>query len=87
VTSPPIHGSSDDLDGDQRDDLLIVSNQDRLVLFGQDQAGICPLKVIQRFFVGAGPRWAGIGDLNGDGRNDVVVANGNASTLGVFLAR
>src|SRR6266571_4219326 len=37
------------------------------------------------FATGTGPYWAAIGDLNGDGKLDLVVSNFNANTVSVLL--
>ena len=46
-----------------------------------------PVEASRRFSTVAGVHWVSIGDLNGDGRNDIIVANLSATTLGLFLAR
>jgi hypothetical protein len=77
------------LTADTRQDAAVAAspyfdppNSDRLHLFAQTTTGTLSRTV--RYDTGSNPRAIAVGDLDGDGRDDVVVANQGDDTLGVF---
>jgi uncharacterized repeat protein (TIGR01451 family) len=78
-----------DVNGDGRPDVVLTTsfyfdeeNDHRLHVFLQDASGnlLPPVK----YPLGNRPESVDIGDLNGDGRNDVVVASSESNTVGVL---
>ena len=77
-----------DVNGDGRLD-IVTANSSRSevgVLLGQISGGFAP---VTAYSVGATsyPSSVTLGDVNGDGRLDIVTANGNSSTVGVLLGQ
>jgi hypothetical protein len=90
-----VHGGYDDLEvgdvnGDGRDDIVVMSGQGGLadlgILLQNPGGGFAP--AIYHDLPGEGTNGLGIGDVNDDGRDDVVVSYGGNSPgarIGVFL--
>jgi hypothetical protein len=78
-----------DLNGDGRPDLAAVNHNDKTVsvLLNTTPAGsgTPAFAAQQTFATGDGPDTVAAADLNGDGRPDLVVGNGNANTVSVLL--
>jgi hypothetical protein len=77
-----------DLDGDGKPDLAVVNGDSDSVslLRNTTPGGAAPEFADQEeVFVGASPRGVALGDLNGDGRLDIVVANFDSSSVSVLL--
>jgi len=76
-----------DVDGDGRVDLVSANqDSDNLTVFIQNEGGgfAEPLSLGDSSMTN-GPRWGALGDVNGDGRMDLVSANQFSNTLTVFL--
>jgi hypothetical protein len=99
--APPVsfnapHGGFDDLDigdinGDGRNDLIVMSGQgyayDNLAILTQNASGSFDPVVYYDLGVNVNTQGLGIGDVNGDQRNDVIVSYGGnspASKIGIF---
>jgi hypothetical protein len=78
-----------DLNGDGKPDLIVVdqSANEVSVLFNTTAPGATTptFAAAQAFTVGASPAAVAIGDVNGDGRPDLVVANSGDDTVSVLL--
>ncbi len=87
--SSPFSVTIGDLNGDGRADLAVanISSDTVSVLLNTALPGapIPTFAVQQTFATGLGPRFVTIGDLNGDGRPDLAVANQESSTASVLL--
>lgn len=77
------------LTADRRQDAAVAAshyfdppNGDKLHLFAQTITGVLSRTV--RYDTGSNPRAIAVGDLDGDGRDDVVVVNQGDDALGVF---
>jgi hypothetical protein len=80
-----------DVNGDGRSDLVVAngSGNDITVLLNATApgAGTTSFTLLGNFAGGANPRAIVVGDLNGDGQNDLIVANGGDSSVSTLLNR
>ena len=77
-----------DVNGDGRRDLITAnsnSNNVGVLLGSATTPGTFPATATFYNSGGTFPVGLGVGDVNGDGRPDIVVANSNSSTVGVLL--
>ena len=81
-----------DLDGDGKPDLAVANTSLNTVsvlrntsILGSISTGSFAAKV--DFATGTGPRSVAIGDLDGDGKPDIVVANQTSNTVSILTAR
>ena len=77
-----------DINNDSRIDVVVVSSfkggeTNGLCVFLQNESGTFNSKVI--YATSSNPSSVGIGDVNNDGRQDVVVANSNENNIKVFI--
>ncbi len=85
----PLSVTGDDLNGDGRPDLVTANydgnNVSVLLNTTASPAPGASFASAQDFGAGMGPRFAAIGDLNGDGKPDLAVANGKSDNVSVRL--
>jgi hypothetical protein len=79
-----------DFDGDGKPDLAVSANTSNVVsvLLNATASGATTPKFTRTtdFATGAGPTYVATGDLNGDGKLDLALANHTANTVSVLLA-
>ena len=84
----PVGVAIGDIDGDGKPDLAVVSNGGALgtisVLRNLSSSGIISLTRRVDFTTGKYPQGVAIGDVDGDGKPDLVVANGMETFVSVF---
>jgi hypothetical protein len=89
VQSGPVPIASGDFNGDGRPDLVVVNtvSSSASVLLNTTAPGAATPTFAgqQTFTTGFEPAGVAVGDLNGDGRPDIIVANGGSSTVSVLL--
>ena len=75
-----------DLNNDGRPEIVTADSTDNTISIYQNQSTVGNLVFAGRVVlaVGSGPQGVAIGDLDGDGKPDVAVANGGSGTLSVF---
>jgi hypothetical protein len=76
-----------DLDGDRRADLVAVTGDNPRLVVAANGNGTSRVRWPSQYLVGPGPRGVALIDVNGDGRADVIVANGRSSTVSALLSR
>jgi hypothetical protein len=70
-----------DLDGDRRADLVAVTGDNPRLVVAANGNGTSRVRWPSQYLVGPGPRGVALIDVNGDGRADVIVANGRSSIV------
>ncbi|MDP2342491.1 MAG: FG-GAP-like repeat-containing protein [Deltaproteobacteria bacterium] len=89
TTSPPFGIAAGDLNGDGRADLVtsdVVGNTASVFLNTTPAGGIAPSFAPQQSFAcGLSPVAIAVGDLNGDGKLDLAVANNGSNSASVLL--
>ncbi len=79
-----------DLDGDDKPDLAVVNHNSNTVsvLMNTSSSGVIDITSFTSkvdFETGAGPRSLVIGDLDGNGKQDIVVTNDDDNSVSVFM--
>ena len=91
VGSGAVGVAAGDIDGDGRADLLVpsaTSSNVYVLLNRTAMSAMTPtFATALMFTTGTGPTYAAIGDINGDGFPDLVVANSGTNTVSVLLSR
>ena len=84
--SNPYSVSIGDVDGDGKPDLAVAnSNSNSVSVFrNTGTSGTVSFAAKQDFTTGSGPRSVSIGDLDGDGKPDLAVANSNSNSVSVL---
>ena len=72
-----------DLNNDNRDDIIVGYAANAVVFLTQSNGSYGPA---QPYAVGSGPAAVAVGDLNGDGRLDLVTANASTDDVSVLIA-
>lgn len=84
--SSPRSISAADVNNDGRPDLVVAnSGSDEIAVFLNNGNGIFANRVSYALSVGAAPYSVALGDVNGDGKVDIVVANSGAHNAAVLL--
>ena len=75
-----------DIDGDGKTDLVVPNNSSNTVsLFkNTSTSGTISLTAKTDFATATNPQGAAVGDLDGDGKTDVVIANASSASLSVY---
>jgi Ca2+-binding RTX toxin-like protein len=85
----PYSVATADINGDGRPDLLVANSVSNIVSVLLNTttpgAGTPSFAVQQTFATGTDPRSVAAGDVNGDGKPDLVVANAGSNTVSVLL--
>ena len=80
-----IAGSTDDVDGDGHADLVICDSDDNVRVFWGDGSGSFGLDDASSNTLGDGSAGVGIGDLSGDGNDDLVTIDSTEGQLVVLV--
>ncbi len=82
----PISVAIGDIDGDGKPDLAVANNDDKTVsiLHNTGSSGTVSFASKVDVTTGTGPRSVAIGDLDGDGKPDLAVANSNSNTVSIL---
>jgi len=83
----PISVSIGDLDGDGKADLVVANSSSNTISVFRNttiSAGTISFAAKVDYTAGSAPRFISIGDLDGDGKADLAVANHTSNTVSVF---
>jgi hypothetical protein len=86
TNASPAHVASGDLDGDGNVDLVVVNGGNNTISVFRNTNGGSFVNFASRvdFTTGTSPNFVSIGDLDGDGKAELVVCNGVSNTVSVF---
>jgi hypothetical protein len=86
IGSSPRFVTTFDLNNDGKLDIVVVnSGGDNVVVFLNNGDGTSFTQVTYSMNTGSSPRCAAVGDVNGDGKPDMIVANSDANNLCVLF--
>jgi hypothetical protein len=85
----PWHLALGDLDEDGKPDLAVANNSGNTISILKNTSIVGSISTTSfdtkiDFATGSGPGYVSLGDLDGDGKQDIAVSNGGANTISVF---